>query len=167
MSLTQSVRACGWWSLMLKHSTSSQLGVSHHLEAEQPRRSQVGCSSLRPPVRRSSHHLETQMAGDAREGSDTPGRREPKECERGRVEVLETFSARARREDEKQYGACGCGGHALRAGRRLLSASVTERRPHTQKGHDMRLLLYTALAPYPVQCTHVPLRNRTLGYIHT
>ena len=28
----------------------------------------------------------------------------------------------------------------------------------------MRLLLYTALAPYPVQCTHVHLRNRTLGY---
>ena len=27
----------------------------------------------------------------------------------------------------------------------------------------MRLLLYTALAPYPVQCTHVHLRNRTLG----
>ena len=25
----------------------------------------------------------------------------------------------------------------------------------------MRLLLYTALAPYPVQCTHVHLRNRT------
>ena len=28
----------------------------------------------------------------------------------------------------------------------------------------MRLLLYTALAPYPVQCTHVHLRNRTLGF---
>ena len=27
----------------------------------------------------------------------------------------------------------------------------------------MRLLLYTALAPYPVQCTHVHLRSRTLG----
>ena len=40
---------------MLKHSTRSHLGVSHHLEAEQPRRSQVGCTSLRPPVRRSSH----------------------------------------------------------------------------------------------------------------
>ena len=34
-------------------------------------------------------------AGDAREGGDTPGRREPKECERGRAEVLGTFSARA------------------------------------------------------------------------
>ena len=44
-------------------------------------------------------------SGDAREGSDTPGRREPKECEKGRVEVLGTFSARAHREDEKQYGA--------------------------------------------------------------
>ena len=40
---------------MLKHSTRSHLGVSHLLEAEQPRRSQVGCTSLRPPVRRSSH----------------------------------------------------------------------------------------------------------------
>ena len=39
-------------------------------------------------------------SGDAREGSDTPGRREPKECEKGRAEVLGTFSARAHREDE-------------------------------------------------------------------
>ena len=55
-------------------------------------------------------------SGDAREGS---GRREPKECEEGRVEVLGTFFARAHREDDKQYGACGCGcgGHALRVGR--------------------------------------------------
>ena len=73
-------------------------------------------------------------SGDAREGSDTPGRREPKECEKGRVEVLGTFSARAHREDEKQYGACGCGGHALGAGRRLLSASVTLRSaPYTKR----------------------------------
>ena len=43
-------------------------------------------------------------SGDAREGSDTPGRREPKECEKGRAEVLGTFSARAHREDEEQYG---------------------------------------------------------------
>ena len=71
-------------------------------------------------------------SGDAREGSDTPGRREPKECEKGRVEVLGTFFARAHRGDEKQHGACGCGGHAFSAGRRLLSASVTAA-PHTQK----------------------------------
>ena len=56
-------------------------------------------------------------SGDAREGSDTHGRREPKECEEGRVEVLGTFSARAHRVDDKQYGACGCWGHALRVGR--------------------------------------------------
>ena len=35
-------------------------------------------------------------SGDAREGSDTPGRREPKECERGRAEVLGTFCVRLR-----------------------------------------------------------------------
>ena len=73
-------------------------------------------------------------SGDARDGSETLGRREPKECEKGMVEVLGTFSARAHREDEKQYGACGCGGHALRAGRRLLSASVTLRSaPYTKR----------------------------------
>ena len=40
-------------------------------------------------------------SGDAREGSDTPGRRELKECEKGRAEVLGVFSARAHREDVK------------------------------------------------------------------
>ena len=40
-------------------------------------------------------------SGDAREGSDTPGRREPKECEKGGAEVLGTFSARAHQEDVK------------------------------------------------------------------
>ena len=47
-------------------------------------------------------------SGDAREGSDTPGRREPKECERGRAEVLGTFSARAYRKSHK-CGVCDCG----------------------------------------------------------
>ena len=37
-------------------------------------------------------------SGDAREGSDTPGRREPKEWEKGRAKVLGTFSARAHRK---------------------------------------------------------------------
>ena len=32
-------------------------------------------------------------SGAALEGSDTPRRREPKECEEGRAEVLGTFSA--------------------------------------------------------------------------
>ena len=36
-------------------------------------------------------------SGDREKGVDTPGRREPKECERGRAEVLGTFSARAHR----------------------------------------------------------------------
>ena len=40
-------------------------------------------------------------SGDAREGSDTPRRREPKECEEGRTKVPGTFSAQAHREDEK------------------------------------------------------------------
>ena len=73
-------------------------------------------------------------SGYAREGSDTCGRREPKECEKGRAEVLGTFSARAHREDEEQYGACGCGSHALGTGKRLLSASVTLRSaPYTKR----------------------------------
>ena len=82
---------------------------------------------------RSSHHLETQKAGDAREGSDTPGRREPKECERGRAEVLGTFSARAHRERKVQYGVCVCGRHALRAGRQLASAYRDVSQRPTQK----------------------------------
>ena len=71
-------------------------------------------------------------SGDAREGSDTPGRREPKECERGRAEVLGTFSARAHRECKVQCGVCDCGRHALRAGRQLASAyrDVSQRPTH-------------------------------------
>ena len=48
-------------------------------------------------------------SGDAREGSDTPGRREPKECEKGRAEVLGTFSARAHREDENSMVRAAAG----------------------------------------------------------
>ena len=71
-------------------------------------------------------------SGDAREGSDTPGRREPKECERGRAEVLGTFFARAHRECKVQCGVCDCGRHALRVGRQLASAyrDVSQRPTH-------------------------------------
>ena len=101
-------------------------------------------------------------SGDAREGSDTPGRRQPKQCERERAEVLGTFSARARREDKKQCGVCDCGRHAIGAGRQLASANRdVSQRPTHKKGHDTRQLLYTAPAPYPVQCTYVHPRNRT------
>ena len=101
-------------------------------------------------------------SGDAREGSDTPGRREPKECQKCRAEVLGTFSARAHPECEEQCGVCDCGRHALGAGRHVSSAyRDVSQRPHTQKGHEPRQLLYTAFAPYPVQCTLVLPRNRT------
>ena len=90
------------------------------------------------------------------------------ECEKGRAEVLGTFSARAHREDDKQYGACGCGSHALGAGRRVLSATVTLRSaPYTKEGHNTRLLPCSALAPYTVQCTHEHMRNRTWCFIHS
>ena len=82
---------------------------------------------------------------DARERSDAPGRREPTECEKDRAEALGTFSARAHREEEKQCGACGCGGHALRAGRRVSSANVTSRSaPHTKRTRH-ETAVYTAL----------------------
>ena len=90
--------------------------------------------SLRPPVRRSSHLLVALKAGDARAWIDNPLPSRSKECEKGRAEVPGTFSARAHREDDKQYSACGCGGYALRAGRRLLAASVTLRSaPYTKR----------------------------------
>ena len=83
-------------------------------------------------------------SGDAREGSDTPGLREPKECERGRAEVLGTFSARAHRECKVQCGVCDSGRHALRAWRQLASAyRDVSQRPTHKKGHDTRQLLYT------------------------
>ena len=52
-------------------------------------------------------------AGDARAWLDTPQPTRSTECEKALPEVLSTFSARAHLEDEKQCGACGCGGHAL------------------------------------------------------
>ena len=153
---------------MLKHSARSHVGVSHHSEAEHPRRSQDGCSSLRPNVRRSSHpfgdsdeaRLKTTCSGVHSQGAPAfnkarlkttrsevhssvhqrlirrvtrekgltrPDDASPKECERGRAEVLGTFSARARREDKKQRGVCDCGRHALRAGRQVSFANVTPR----------------------------------------
>ena len=60
---------------------------------------QSGAQQACDSSRRSSLQWRTQKARglipsrDAREGSDTPGRREPKECEEGRAEVLGTFSA--------------------------------------------------------------------------
>ena len=84
-------------------------------------------------------------------------RRDPTECEKGRAEVLGTLSARAHRECNVQCGECDCGRQAFRVGKPV----VTLRSAWYTKGHDTRLLLYTALAPYPVQCTHVHLRNRT------
>ena len=72
--------------------------------------------------------------GDAREGSDTPGRREPTECEKDRAEVLGTFSARAHREVEYSMVRAAAGGHALRAGRHVSSANVTPRSaPYTKR----------------------------------
>ena len=50
------------------------------------------------------------LSGDAREGTDTPGRREPKEppkIEPKRSGLL--FSARRYREEQVQCGACCCG----------------------------------------------------------
>ena len=79
----------------------------------------------------------------------------PKECERGRAEVLGTFSARARRECKEQCGECDCGRHALQG----WEASVfrqrdAPQRPVHKKGRDTRLLLYTAPAPHPVCSAH-------------
>ena len=49
-----------------------------------------------------------------------------------------------------------------RPGRQLASAyRDVSQRPTHKKGHDTRQLLYTAPAPYPVQCTYVDPRNRT------
>ena len=48
-------------------------------------------------------------SGDAREGSDTPGRRELKECEKGRAEVLKDLLCTSAPGGRKVYGACGCG----------------------------------------------------------
>ena len=47
-------------------------------------------------------------AGDARAWLDTPQPTRSKECEKCRAEVLGTFSARAHRECEEQYGVCDC-----------------------------------------------------------
>ena len=55
-------------------------------------------------------------SGDAREGSDTPGRREPEECERGRAEVLGTFSARVPRRSASVSGAAAAEVHPLGSG---------------------------------------------------
>ena len=52
-------------------------------------------------------------------------RRDPRECEKCRAEVLGTFSARAHRECREQCGECVCGRHALRAGRQVSSANAT------------------------------------------
>ena len=47
--------------------------------------------------------------GDAREGSDTPGQREPTEWETDRAEELGTVSAQAHREEATVCGAAAAG----------------------------------------------------------
>ena len=70
--------------------------------------------------------------GDAREGSDTPGRREPTEWETDRAEELGTVSARAHREGATVCGAVAVGVTPLVLGG--AGANVTRRSaPHTKK----------------------------------
>ena len=97
--------------------------------------SPFGEASLRPPVRRSSHHLETQKRhafdhhlevespfGDSRRqetrvrGLKQPLPSRPTECERGRAEVLGTFSARAPRRSASGSGAAAAQVHPLGSG---------------------------------------------------
>ena len=95
-------------------------------------------------------------SGDAREGSDTPRRREPTDMR----EAVYSRSARdlvlcERTAGGQPHGACGCGGHALRAGRRVSSANVTSRSaPHTKRtSHETAV--YTALHLVLCSASHV------------
>ena len=61
---------------------------------------------------------------------------------------------------EKQYGACGCGGHAFRVGRRLFSASVTlHSAPHTKKN-------MTIVVVHRTCTTSCAVHTRTLAQPH-
>ena len=109
--------------------------------------------ALRPPVRRLTRRVHRRLIRQPTRST---------ECEKGRAEVLGTFSARTHRECKVQCGVCDCGRHALRAGRQLASAyRDVSQRPTHKKGHDTRQLLYTAPAPYPV------VRSFVHSFIHS